>query len=319
MSIRDKVFFVPGDVRNREDWITGLAGQEVVVHLAAEPGTGQSMYEIELYADVNMLSTALLLDILTNHSHSLQRFVAASLRSIYGEGRYHCATHGTVFPLARSVTDMEQGDFYVKCLHCNTNAELLATTEDSQIYPSLIYGITKQDQEQMILTIGAALTIPSVALRYHNVYGLGQSLTSPYTGILSISSTRIKNDNEIVIFEEGKENHDFVFIDDVVDAAVASIEILDSGRHVVNVGSDVRTSVLEVARSMISAYGAQVSVRASWSFRLGDVRDNCAGISKECILRGFEPKIDFQTGIRLFANWVESHGVKIDAYETIIA
>ncbi len=319
VSIREQVRFLRGDVRNREDWITALEGQEVVVHLAAETGTGQSMYEIERYVDVNIRGTALLLDILANQSHSVRRLVVASSRSIYGEGRYNCSTHGTVYPQARAADAMESGDFHVKCPHCNTNAELMATTEDSQIHPSSIYGITKQNQEQMILTIGTSLDIPSVALRYQNVYGPGQSLTNPYTGILSIFSTRIKNGNEIVIFEDGEESRDFVFIEDVVDATIASIEMVDLGQHVANVGTGVRTSVLDVARSLIAAYGKEVPVRISGNFRLGDIRDNYADISKARVLLGFDPKVDFSTGIRRFAAWVDSQDVKTDTYEASIS
>ena len=318
-SIRNQVQFLHGDVRNRADWATALKDQEVVVHLAAETGTGQSMYEIERYIDVNVRGTALLLDLLGNQSHNVKKLVVASSRSIYGEGRYHCVTHGIIYPLARLAADMEMGDFYVKCPHCNTNAELMATTEDSQIHPSSIYGITKQNQEQMIFTVGASLGIPTVALRYQNVYGPGQSLTNPYTGILSIFSTRIKNRNEIVIFEDGEEGRDFVFIDDVVDVTVASIELSDPGQHVVNIGSGVRTSVLDVARALVSAHRAEVSIQISGNFRIGDIRDNYADISKARQLLGFNPKVDFAAGIKKFATWVESQTISADIYEASIS
>lgn len=318
-AIRDQVRFLHGDVRNRADWITALEGQHVVVHLAAETGTGQSMYEIERYVDVNVRGTAILLDLLANQTHNVSRLVVASSRSIYGEGRYNCSTHGIVYPQARLELDMERGDFHVKCPYCQTNAELRATTEDSQIHPSSIYGITKQNQEQMILTVGASLGIPAVALRYQNVYGPGQSLTNPYTGILSIFSTRIKNGNEIVIFEDGQESRDFVFIDDVVDATVASIELSDSGQHAVNIGSGVRTSVHDVALSLVSAYRAEIPVRISGNFRLGDIRDNYADIAKARQLLGFNPKIDFTAGIQKFATWVESQSINADTYEASIS
>jgi dTDP-L-rhamnose 4-epimerase len=290
-----------------------------VVHLAAETGTGQSMYEIERYVDVNIRGTALLLDLLANQQHSVRKIIVASSRSIYGEGRYHCANHGYVYPPARLASDMERGDFYVKCPHCNVNAELMATTEDSQIHPSSIYGITKQNQEQMVLTIGASLDISAIALRYQNVYGPGQSLTNPYTGILSIFSTRIKNGNEIIIFEDGEESRDFVFIDDVIDATVSSIEMADAGQHALNIGAGVRTSVLDVARSLITAYGVDVPVKVSGNFRLGDIRDNYADITKARALLGFEPKINFEMGIRRFTTWVNSQDVMEDAFESSIS
>jgi dTDP-L-rhamnose 4-epimerase len=318
-SIRDKVRFIHGDVRRREDWVTALEDQQAVVHLAAETGTGQSMYEVERYVDVNIRGTAILLDLLANQPHGVRKLVVASSRSIYGEGRYRCAEHGIVYPLARLALDMERGDFHVKCPHCATNAELLATTEDSRIHPSSLYGITKQNQEQMILTMGRSLGIPAVALRSQNVYGPGQSLSNPYTGILSIFSTRIKNGNEIVIFEDGEESRDFVFIDDVVRATVASVELKDPGQHVVNIGAGVRTSVMTVARSLIQAYGADVPVRVSGNFRLGDIRDNFADISAARALLGFEPQVDFATGISRFAAWVDGQAVMEDHYDQSIA
>ena len=317
-TIADQVRFLCGDVRNREDWVTALEGQNAVVHLAAETGTGQSMYEIERYVDVNIRGTALLLDLLANQPHSVHKMVVASSRSIYGEGRYSCDIHGIVFPLAREATSMLAGDFYVKCPYCGNNAELLATTEDSRIHPSSLYGITKQNQEQMVLTLCRSLNIPAVALRYQNVYGPGQSLSNPYTGILSIFSNRIRNGNEIVIFEDGEESRDFVYIDDVVDATVASIELVSDGQNVVNVGSGVRTSVLTVAHSLIAAYSANVPVRVSGNFRLGDIRDNFADIKAARALLGFEPKVDFANGIRHFANWVDKQDNNPDKYEDSI-
>jgi dTDP-L-rhamnose 4-epimerase len=318
-EIGDQFQFLRGDVRNRADWVAALEGQDVVVHLAAETGTGQSMYEIERYIDVNVRGTALLLDLLANQTHNVRKLVVASSRSVYGEGRYHCFTHGTVYPGARLSADMERGDFHAKCPYCQTNVELRATTEDSLINPTSIYGITKHSQEQMILTVGASLSIPAVALRYQNVYGPGQSLANPYTGILSIFSTRIKNGNEIIIFEDGEEGRDFVFIDDVVDATVASIELSDSRQHVVNVGSGVRTSVLDVAHALLSAYGEKTRLRISGNFRLGDIRDNYADITKARQLLAFNPKIDFSTGIHRFARWVENQSINVDTYESSIS
>ena len=205
LSIKDKVKFIQGDVRNREDWMKALKDQDVVVHFAAETGTGQSMYQIEKYIDVNIRGTALLLDILANEEHSIRKIIVASSRAIYGEGAYECVTHGTVHPTEREDHHMAGGDFEVKCLVCSSNLKVLPTGENSKIHPSSVYGITKQCQEKMILTVGKALNIPSIAFRYQNVYGPGQSLLNPYTGILSVFSTRIKTGNKICIFEDGSD------------------------------------------------------------------------------------------------------------------
>lgn len=318
-SIDKEVRFILGDVRNKDNLLTALNGQDVVVHFAAETGTGQSMYQIEHYVDVNVRGTAQLLDILANHSHGISRIVLASSRSIYGEGRYNCPNHAIVYPQARFLNDMEKGDFNVKCPYCKANVEPLATTEDSQIHPTSVYGITKYNQEQMMLNIGTALGIPTISLRYQNVYGPGQSLINPYTGILSIFSTRIQNGNEIIVFEDGKESRDFVYIDDVVAATVASIEHADSGQHAINIGSGVRTSVLDVANSLVSAYGVKVPIRVTGAFRMGDIRDNFADITKAGSLLKYVPKVDLATGILRFVNWVKSQSLNPDAYEKSIS
>ena len=318
--IINKVKFIKGDVRNREDWLKALAGQEVVVHFAAETGTGQSMYEIEKYTDVNIKGTAIFLDILANDkNHRVEKIIIASSRSIYGEGKYECAIHGIIYPKERSEKDMLEKDFAVKCPICNSNALLRATDENSKIHPSSIYGLTKQAQEDMCMIAGKSLNIPVVAFRYQNVYGPGQSLSNPYTGILSIFSTRIKNGNNINIFEDGLESRDFVYIQDVVDATILGIEKESANFNIYNVGSGVRTSVLEVAETLVGQYKSKVNYSVSGNFRLGDIRDNYADLGKIRNELGFAPKISFQEGIHQFCDWVSSQEVKEDAYNKSIA
>ncbi|MFH0709182.1 MAG: SDR family NAD(P)-dependent oxidoreductase [Pseudomonadota bacterium] len=317
-SIKDKVTFIEGDVRNKADWLSALEGQDAVVHLAAETGTGQSMYEIEKYVDVNIKGTAILLDILTNSNHSIKKILIASSRSIYGEGKYNCPNCGVVYPHERKDADMRLGDFQVKCPLCGTNVDLLSTDEESKIHPSSLYGITKQNQEQMVLTIGKALSIPSVVFRYQNVYGPGQSLSNPYTGILSIFSTRINNGNDIVIFEDGLESRDFVYIDDVVDATILGLEKEEADFEVFNVGSGKRTDVLTVAQTLQNEYDSDVNITISGNYRMGDIRDNYADLTKITETLGFIPKIDFETGIQRFAQWVKTQEIMTDNYETSI-
>ncbi|MEH6535953.1 MAG: SDR family NAD(P)-dependent oxidoreductase [Psychroserpens sp.] len=313
--IKDEVEFIKGDVRNRQDWLKALQGQHMVVHLAAETGTGQSMYEIEKYTDVNIKGTSILLDILANHKdHSVEKIIIASSRSIYGEGKYQCIQHGIVYPKERKESDMLQKDFNVKCPICNTNAGLLATDELSKIHPSSIYGLTKQVQEEMCMIAGKSLNVPVVAYRYQNVYGPGQSLSNPYTGILSIFSTRIKNNNEINIFEDGEESRDFVYIQDVVDATILGIEKDEANYNVYNVGSGVQTSVLDVIRNLTKEYNANINYTISGNFRLGDIRDNYADLSKITIDLGFKPKVSFEQGIKLFCQWVSNQEIQSDQY-----
>jgi len=314
-QIKNKVRFIKGDVRNRKDWLNALEGQEIVVHFAAETGTGQSMYEIEKYTDVNVKGTSILLDILANNKDSgVEKIIIASSRSIYGEGKYKCEEHGIVYPKERKEKDMLQGDFNVKCPICDINATLMATDEDSKIHPSSIYGLTKQTQEEMCIIAGKSLNIPVVAFRYQNVYGPGQSLSNPYTGILSIFSTRIKNNNEINIFEDGLESRDFVYIQDVVDATILGIEKTEANFKIYNVGSGKQTSVLEVITNLQKEYGTNVDYAISGNFRLGDIRHNYADLSKAKKDLGFEPKVSFNQGIRHFCKWVSSQEIKSDSY-----
>jgi dTDP-L-rhamnose 4-epimerase len=292
-SIEGKVRFINGDVRNKADWVEAILNQDAVIHLAAETGTGQSMYEVEKYVDVNIRGTAIMLDLLTNTKHSVRKVVIASSRAIYGEGKYSCSKCGDVYPTERADIDMANGQFEPKCQHCMGVLNLEATDESSKIHPSSIYGITKQNQEQMVLVCCKSLNIPAVAFRYQNVYGPGQSLSNPYTGILSIFSTRIKNGNDIAIFEDGKETRDFVYIDDVVAATILGLESNNQGVEVYNVGS-----------------GEAVSV--SGNYRLGDIRHNFADLSKVKSELGFQPKVYFAEGIKFFAAWVNEQNVEID-------
>ncbi len=320
LSIKDKVHFIKGTVACRETLQKAIANNTVIVHLAAETGTGQSMYEIQHYTDVNIGATALLLDILTNEKHSVKKVVVASSRAIYGEGKYYNKTKNTfVYPLQRTDNDMQKGDFEVKDPQNHSDVlELVATTEDAIIHPTSVYGITKQVQEQLVMTVCPTIGIAGVAFRYQNVYGPGQSLKNPYTGILSIFSTQIKNGNGINIFEDGKETRDFVFINDVVDATVLGIEKETANNQVFNVGTGVATDVITVATELSNNYGIQVPITISGNYRLGDIRHNYADITKAKQLLGFEPKISFKEGLKQFTNWVNTQEVEEDKYQQSI-
>tara|TARA_B110000046_G_scaffold185994_1_gene231145 strand:- start:6597 stop:7736 length:1140 start_codon:yes stop_codon:yes gene_type:complete len=313
--IKDKVEFIKGDVLNKKDWLKALQGQQIVIHLAAETGTGQSMYEIEKYTDVNIKGTSIFLDILANQKNqTVEKIIIASSRSIYGEGKYQCVQHGIVYPTERKERDMLKKDFNVKCPICNTNVSLLATDETSKIHPSSIYGLTKQVQEEMCMIAGKSFNIPVVAYRYQNVYGPGQSLSNPYTGILSIFSTRIKNNNEINIFEDGKESRDFVYIQDVVDATILGIEKDEANYNIYNVGSGIQTTVIDVIRNLNKEYRTNVNYTISGNFRLGDIRDNYADLSRIKVELGFKPKVSFEQGIKFFCQWVSNQEIENDKF-----
>ncbi|MEI3846446.1 MULTISPECIES: NAD-dependent epimerase/dehydratase family protein [unclassified Microbacterium] len=305
---------IHGSVTSVEALREAIAGADVIVHLAAETGTGQSMYEIDRYVEANVGGTAKLLDVLANEEHSVRRLVIASSRSIYGEGAYRTADGRTVYPSHRDDAAMAAGDFDVH-MDGEGDLELIPTDEGSKLHPSSVYGITKQMQESLILTVAPTVGIEPVSLRYQNVYGPGQSLKNPYTGILSIFSTLIRQGKEINIFEDGLESRDFVFIDDVVEATFLAATEPAAAGGVFNVGSGVATTVNEVVAALFAAFGTEVPTRVSGNYRLGDIRHNVADTTRLREVLGFEPAVTFRDGVKRFVEWVLTEPVEEDAYQ----
>ena len=316
-SIISKVNFIKGTVTSKDDWRKAISNQDAIIHFAAETGTGQSMYEIQKYVDVNINGTAIALDILANEKHSIKKMIIASSRSIYGEGKYKSAELGIVYPKHRISKFMDDGDFEVKVEGSGPLA-LMATDENSKIHPSSVYGITKQNQEQMVMTVCPTIGICPVAFRYQNVYGPGQSLKNPYTGILSIFSTQIKNNSKINIFEDGKESRDFVFVNDIVDATILGLEKEEANNETFNVGTGIPIDVITVAKCLIQNYGINVPITINGNYRLGDIRHNYADLTKIKNKLGFQPKFTFQEGLKLFTEWVNTQEIQIDDYEKSI-
>ncbi|MDR3725100.1 MAG: NAD-dependent epimerase/dehydratase family protein [Terracidiphilus sp.] len=319
LSIRDKVRFIRGTVTSKDDLREAIEGQGIIVHLAAETGTGQSMYEVEHYTDVNIGGTVKLLDLLAKEKHQVRRFVVASSRAVYGEGRYRSVEKDYVYPLQRTEACMSKGDFEVKVEGCQQPLMLVGTDEESKIHPTSVYGITKQVQEEMVMTVCPVLDIAPVAFRFQNVYGPGQSLSNPYTGILSIFSTRIVNGNNVIIFEDGRESRDFVFIEDVVDATILGIESDRANNEVFNVGEGVPTDVLTVGKTLIKKFEGSVKIIVSGSYRLGDIRHNYADLTKIKSKLNFSPKWTFDRGISEFVAWVKNQRIPSDKYEESIS
>lgn len=308
---------IVGDVTSRDTTASILAGQEVVVHLAAETGTGQSMYEIERYTRVNVGGTATLLDILANDpDRTVRKFVVASSRSVYGEGRYLSKELGYVHPRGRREEDLARGVFEPTVEGDISGLTVVPTTEDSAIAPSSVYGITKHAQEALVMNVAPALGLAPVALRFQNVYGPGQSLSNPYTGILSIFSTLIRQGRPINVFEDGLESRDFVYVNDVVRAtATAALDERANG-HVLNVGSGVGTTVMTVVEELQRAFGTRVPTTVSGNYRLGDIRHNVADLSRIREVLGFEPRTGFNEGVDAFAAWVLEQELVDGGYES---
>ena len=319
-DLADHVRLVTGDVRDVKTFHSALDGQEAIVHLAAETGTGQSMYEVERYTSVNLTGTAVLMDYLVNHPESrIEKIITASSRAVYGEGKYHCATHGIVFPEARLEAAMKVGQFEPVCPRCAVPCEALPTDEDSRLSPTSYYGLTKQVQEQMTLLFGRTRNLSAFALRYQNVYGPGQSLKNPYTGILAIFSNQARVGKPIYIFEDGEESRDFVYIADVVEATCRCLRVEVVGVESVNIGSGVRTTVREVVEEITRFFGSSSPITVTGGFRLGDIRHNVADLTRARRQLGFEPRWSFTDGIREFLSWALSQEAQAGLYEQSLA
>lgn len=316
IDIAPHVRLIGGDVRDRDRFTQALTGQEVVVHLAAETGTGQSMYEVQRYEQVNMGGTSVLFDLLVNTKvHQIQKVVVASSRAIYGEGKYRCTTHGVVFPTSRRGKDLQAGLFEPRCPVCSAFCEALPTDETTPLQPASFYGLTKQMQEQMVLLFAHTLGISAFALRYQNVYGPGQSLQNPYTGILAIFSNLARANQPIKIFEDGEESRDFVYIDDVVEATWRCIQPQVTGIAALNVGSGQRTTVRQVVEEIVTFFQSYSAIHITGEFRLGDIRHNVADLKKVSEILDFKPKWTFNAGIRAFLAWAEQQATTCSNYE----
>ncbi|UWF78175.1 NAD-dependent epimerase/dehydratase family protein [Microbacterium neungamense] len=305
---------IEGTVTSKDDLRRAIDGAQIVVHLAAETGTGQSMYEIDRYVEANVGGTGKLLDILTNEPNEVRRIVIASSRSIYGEGAYRTEDGRLVYPGHRQDADMAAGDFEVH-MPGEGPLTMVPTDESAKLHPSSVYGITKQMQESLVMTVAPAIGKEAVSVRYQNVYGPGQSLKNPYTGILSIFSTLIRQGKGINVFEDGLESRDFVYIDDVVEATFLAATTVAAAGHVLNVGSGVATTVLEVVDALQRAYGREVPVTISGQYRLGDIRHNVADTTALREVLGFTPATTFEEGVMRFAEWVLSEPIEDDGYE----
>ncbi len=315
-DVSPHVRLVKGDVADKDAFKAALLNVQCVVHLAAETGTGQSMYEVARYEHTNLAGTAVLYDLMAKMpGHGVERIVVASSRSIYGEGAYRCDKDGLVYPISRSSEDKHSGHYDPLCPKCGGPCTTTPTPESAPFQPSSFYGLTKQVQEQTVLLFGQVLRIPSFALRYQNVYGPGQSLQNPYTGILAIFSNLARTGRPIQVFEDGRESRDFVYIDDVVWATAACVVGDAVGCHAVNVGSGERTSVLDVAQAINESYRGQSAVEITGAFRQGDIRHGMADLTHVRSLLEYNPRWRFRDGLELFLRWANHSAPSLSGYE----
>lgn len=308
--------YVWGDVRDRAILTSLLERCDVVSHQASAVGVGQSMYEIERYADVNTLGTARLLDCIVNEDIDIEKVVVASSMSIYGEGEYYCPECEAVkHPPVRSEAQLQRDGWELVCPDGDHDLEPKPTPESTPLDSNSIYAITKRDQEEMALTIGRAYGITTVALRYFNVYGSRQALDNPYTGVCAIFSSRIVNDNPPLVFEDGEQTRDFVHVSDVARANELAIETDDANGHAVNVGTGSPRTIAEVGRTLLTLYGKAdtFGLAITNRYRAGDIRHCYPDMSEATGRLGFEPRVDFETGMAELVSW----GRRQDAHDNV--
>jgi dTDP-L-rhamnose 4-epimerase len=302
------VEIVVGDVCDRAAWLKSIEEVDTIYHFAAQTGTGQSMYKVAYYTDVNVGGTGLLWDVLANEQHGVKKVVIASSRSIYGEGAYRCGDQcGLVVPGPRTKAQLDKHQWNLCCPVCGAGALPVATTEASVPQPASLYACSKLAQEQMSITMGKALGISTVALRFQNVFGPGQSLSNPYTGIISIFSNQMRQNLPVNIYEDGEETRDFVYVGDVVDVCVRAAKVDDS--VVLNVGSGVATRVTDLAGVLKKLWKSESTITVSGDSRVGDIRHNWADLTALWgVFGGWEP-VALDVGLREFVDWAKSQAV----------
>ncbi len=295
---------IQGDVRDGELVAKALQGIEVVYHQAAAVGVGQSMYEIQRYVAVNSLGAAVLLEAVVAGQTQVERLVVASSMSLYGEGAYIDADGEAAFPQLRPDAQLERREWEH---HDAQGRELrpVPTPESKPASPTSVYAVTKRDHEELFLAVGSAYRIPTVALRYFNIYGPRQSLSNPYTGVAAIFSSRLRNGKSPKIFEDGNQSRDFIHVSDIVRANLLAMERAEVDYDVVNVGTGTPTSILQVADALRAALRVDVAPEIVQQFRAGDIRHCYADITKIQQRLGFQPKMSLQDGIADLVAWAQ--------------
>lgn len=297
------VELIQGDICDPRAVRYACGGVDVVYHLAARVGVGQSMYDIVKYTETNNIGTAVLLEELMQRP--VGKLVVASSMSIYGEGLYR-RPDGTLCPgHERTLEQLKQGDWELR----DTEGQVLepVPTPETKV-PALasVYALSKYDQERLCLIAGRAYHIPTVALRFFNVYGTRQALSNPYTGVLAIFASRLLNDKPPLIYEDGKQQRDFVHVEDLVRGCCLAMESAEAADQVFNIGSGESHTVVEIAERMADVLGkSEIQAQVVGKYRVGDIRHCFADISRARAVLGYEPKISLAAGMTQLATWLE--------------
>lgn len=299
--LADEAELIIGDVRDREAVRSALDGIDVVYHFAAAVGVGQSMYEIDKYTDVNCRGTAVLLEELI--SRPVERLVVASSMSIYGEGLYYSPDGKVCAKALRTLDQLKAGEWEIR----NSGGEILipiSTPEMKTPFLNSVYALSKYDQERMCMMIGSAYNIPTVGLRFFNVFGTRQASSNPYTGVLAIFASRLLNEQPPLIFEDGYQQRDFVSVYDVVQACRLALETPEAAEKVFNIGSGYQYTICEVAERMAAAFGKRhIQPRITGKYRMGDIRHCFADISLARQVLHYEPSVTLEEGLVELSEW----------------
>jgi dTDP-L-rhamnose 4-epimerase len=298
--------FQLSDIRDIDAVRRAVEGIDVVYHLAAAVGVGQSMYEIARYMEINTQGTANLLQALLDRKAQVEKLVVASSMSIYGEGQYRCEEHGTMAPPARPTQQLRDKDWEVHCPQCGRELKPVPTAEDKPLQCTSIYALSKKDQEEMALLFGRTYDVPVVALRYFNIFGTRQALSNPYTGVAAIFGSRLLNRNAPMIFEDGRQMRDFVSVHDVVRANVLAMERPEANGHALNIGSGQPITIREVAKIMAEELNSQSEQEITGKYRAGDIRHCYADISRARKVLSYEPRFGFRDGVAELVDWLRS-------------
>ena len=301
--LNPRVEYMTGDLRDPRVVAVALTGAEIVYHLAALVGVGQSMYKIVEYVEGNSLVGARLLQRIVDAKLPVRRMVVASSMSCYGEGSYLCPRCGSVSPSPRTDEQLRRKQWELRCPRCGSSLSAAPTSEAKPLAPTSTYAITKRDHEELFMAIGRAYSIPTVALRFFNVYGTRQSLSNPYTGVCSIFQSRIRNGHAPIVYEDGLQSRDFVSVHDIVQGLLLAGSRPEAEYQVFNLGTGQPQTILSVAQILVELSGKTLSPIINDRFRSGDVRHCIADISKARNMLGYEPKTDFRTGMREFIGW----------------
>lgn len=298
--LNGKAEFVQGDVRDRDAITAALDGIEVVFHQAAYGGY---MPEIAKYVHVNSFGTAQMLEVIRENSLPVRKVVVASSQAVYSEGAGECPTHGLVFPDVRPVAQLREGDWSVHCPVCGAVTSSVPTPENAPVGGETVYGLTKVDQEKLVLLWGKQVGIPTVALRYSCTYGPRQSIFNPYTGVIAIFCTRLLNDLPPVLYEDGEQTRDFSFVEDIARANLLAAESDRLDGLPVNVGSARGVTIREVAEQISEALGIRIAPEAKGEFRPGEMRHLTSG-TERIRAAGYRPQVDLATGIGRYLDWI---------------